>query len=169
MRRRVTILLAAGAVALAGCGGGDAGDGGITGSAPTGSGTTGAPASESAITSSALRSCLQRARLKLVPSGQSYTDASGTVNSYGSVDVAGSHYAGEAVWPSGDHAGVYIATDEASANDGEQQLRQFVQAFGGNPADFVQRQGNVLVLLDDSDQPTPAEAKILNDCATGTV
>jgi hypothetical protein len=147
----------------AGCGGDPGGGMGITGG--TQSSTVEPTRDKSGVTSTALRTCLETNGVKLFSKGETYTDPSGTVNSYGNVDVNGSEYVGEAIWPPNHHAGVYLAPSDSAADDAERQLEQFIEAFGEDPADFVQRQGNVLVLLDDNDQPTPPEAKILNDCA----
>jgi hypothetical protein len=130
--------------ALAGCGDDSGSDsGGITGAEPTVRGTDSTHPAPGAVSAGALRACLKRA------------------------EVDGTTYVGLALWPSKHVAYVYAAPDDGAAGQGEEELKTYVKGLGGDPSDYVQRQGTVVVLLDDHDQPTPAEASMLDKCARG--
>jgi hypothetical protein len=154
--------------ALAGCGDDSGSDsGGITGAEPTVRGTDSTHPAPGAVSAGALRACLGRAEVEVVGRDDSYEDARGEQTVSGVVEVDGTTYVGLALWPSKHVAYVYAAPDDGAAGQGEEQLKTYVKGLGGDPSDYVQRQGTVVVLLDDHDQPTPAEASMLDKCARG--
>jgi hypothetical protein len=162
-------------LAIAGCGGDDdepsgdggSGGGGITGAEPSESKPPSTKPEPDAPTAAELRSCLTKAGVKVVGESESYVDAEGETTVTGSVEIDGSEYVGLALWPTKHVAYVYVSPNESAADEGEKEMEAFVKAFGGDPAKYVQRQGTVLVMLDDEEEPTPAEAKTLDDCARG--
>jgi hypothetical protein len=163
MRRLAAALLV---LSLAGgCGGDDDGEGGSakTTSTPTATSDAGA-GSSGPVSKGELEECLANANLELRPGDTPYTDRKGQRRTRRGLDIPKTRYAGYVMWPSRRIADVYIASDEKAATAAQSEAGNFVRAFGLDPATYVQRHGN-LVLVFDRPVPTEDEVQVVADCA----
>jgi len=68
------------------------------------------------------------------------------------------------MWPSDRISDIYIAEDERAATTAQSEAGNFVRAFGLEPATYVQKHGN-LVLVFGRPPPREQEAQQVADCA----
>jgi hypothetical protein len=161
---RAAALLVAAVLALAACGGDDDEGGGEGASTqPTATSDAGA-GSSGPIDQRELESCLADADLRLRSGDEPYTDRRGQQRTRQGLEVAKTKYVGYVMWPSRRIADIYIGEDERAARAAQSEAGNFVRAFGLEPATYVQKHGN-LVLVFDRPVPSQQEVQQVADCA----
>jgi hypothetical protein len=164
------VLLAVLALTLAsGCGGDDDDSGdspATTDTTPAATPTTEQDAPAGAPDEAELKACLSKAKLELKPGSEPVTDEEGQPRTRKPLSGAEAEYAGYVQWPSKGLADIYLAKDDARAGEIETEAREFVQAFGLEPDDYVRRAGGIVMTF-GTPPPSDAEAKAVEDCAGG--
>ena len=113
-----------------------------------------------------VRSCLTNAGLRFLGSSVPYAKAGGEATAPATLNLQGVPFLGFAVWPSQHYAWIYVALSQQAADSGQAQLNTYVRRYGATPSRYVRRRNNVLVLLDERNQPSPPEATLVDTCAT---
>ncbi|MEX2197018.1 MAG: hypothetical protein WD844_17230 [Thermoleophilaceae bacterium] len=161
----LTLAAAAAALALPACGGGD--DDATTQEA--GTVTTPAELPEqvddgTVVERADFESCLEGEGLEIYPPEAQIPGADG-----GRLEVDLESAEQIAVfWPESQHvADAFVAEDGEATERAEQEIVEFLSAFGGTEEQvrqFVQRAGNVIVTPDNDSGPDEDELAVLRDC-----